>query len=281
MGNFEKLVVLTVLFLLTIVLGVFLNSPPDQDKDRSDGETAASAEEGSPNGPLEAAMRRSGDLASREGSARGGPSEPTAPRGPGRSGEAEGGRDRPGPADPAPAGRGNRTAAAEGGPAPLPERPEGGRSATPGEASAPAPGGDREPPLLNAGLTPSGSGDPAPGPERPREPAREAETGPGGAPRILRSEQGLDDAPTRDYRIYRWRNGDTWALLSERLYGSRAYTALLRSSNEDRHRPAAGDAILVPVYDLTWGAGAQPRREPVARPAGRVHVVEDLSLIHI
>jgi nucleoid-associated protein YgaU len=77
---------------------------------------------------------------------------------------------------------------------------------------------------------------------------------------ILRDTSDLRKAGLDDYMVYTAAEGDTWAGLAERFYGSGRHVTLLRHANEDMVSPLAGESILVPVRDLSAEAG---RRAPL------------------
>jgi len=65
----------------------------------------------------------------------------------------------------------------------------------------------------------------------------------------LRKLTGLRDTWEPDLKEYVWRNGDTWPDVAETYYGDRRKVELLRQFNEGLSAPKKGDAILVPVFD--------------------------------
>lgn len=60
---------------------------------------------------------------------------------------------------------------------------------------------------------------------------------------------GLRETWEEDLKEYVWRKGDSWADIAERYYGDRRKVELLRQFNEGQRTPRTGDAILVPVFD--------------------------------
>jgi len=204
MGNFEKLVVLTVLFLSAVVLAVSLSGDADY---------------GAKN-PLIAAQRALSE-------------------------EQAGGE--------APADASRLALSAEG-------RPEAGQEPAAGEPKAPA------------GETAG------PGAEAPADPAAGAppQTNDLGQPRVLRTRQGLAEAPLEGYMVYTAAEGDTWSALAERFYRSATYEPLLLAANEGLARPAAGEPILVPVYDFRAAPKDRaPRGAGPARPASATSKTAD------
>lgn len=60
---------------------------------------------------------------------------------------------------------------------------------------------------------------------------------------------GLRDTWEPDLKEYVWTSEDTWASVAERFYGDRRKIELLRQFNEGLTTPRQGDALLVPVFD--------------------------------
>ena len=80
--------------------------------------------------------------------------------------------------------------------------------------------------------------------------------------------RGLEDTWDPELKQYVWTASDTFASLARRFYGERGSVELLLIANEGRDTIAAGETILVPVFDR--------RGETPARPsAGRTHVVQE------
>ncbi len=293
MGNFEKLVVLTVLFLVAIVLGVSLNAPSD----------VAAAGEIAARGPLEAARARLDESGARDADA------DAASLASERPSERDARVAQTPPAsDPAAAEtfswRTDATAPVDGGPAAR----ESGRSAPGGPATTlksanpAAPGGSTlaasgrarptasDPALLSSTVS---KGSAVSKETAARETAAQPTTTPtttqgrpagerasGAPPRIVRDDPRLEPTAHPDYRIYAWSEGDTWTGLSQLAYGSARFVNQLRASNEGRETPRAGTAVLVPVHDLGYDAGARPAAEPAASraasaPVARTHEVRD------
>lgn len=78
--------------------------------------------------------------------------------------------------------------------------------------------------------------------------------------------EGLTSTFDTDLMEYTWRRNDTWVDVAERLYGDQSKSALLRQFNEGSGYHAPGERILVPVFDLRDEAvvssnGATPREE--------------------
>ena len=66
----------------------------------------------------------------------------------------------------------------------------------------------------------------------------------------LRTLAGLADHlydPT--HKVYQAKAGDTWKSLAKRYYGDVAYAALLRRANEGQEAPVPGRQILIPTHD--------------------------------
>ena len=231
MGNFDKLVSLTVLFLVAIVLGVTLNSPPDDESDSGD--------------PLAGVRAGLGDAMQEGGEGEEGEQLAMAPGAMAPVAMAPSAGER--------AGSGNRPSLNQPGGSPS-------RSERPLEQR----GGEQDDPaLLSAGVqTPGGpssagqEGGQSEEPQRPDPVDALPQSDPlTGAPRILRTLDSLEETFSDDYRVYRWRSNDTWRLVSQRYYGDPAFASLLRAQNEDSARPAAQQAVLLPVYDLSRSYG--------------------------
>lgn len=217
MGRLEKIVVLTVLFLVAVVLGVALNT--DSKPADADG------------GPLKAGNERAArlkykqQLAEQGGSANGaapiGTTGATPPSAPGgllnsamQSGDAN-------PVSPQPAAaqtNANPTGATPAGTGTL----AGGPAATPG-AQTPA--------------QPTGAPASAPQAQAP-------------AP-FLVTRDGLEASRTGDVMLYPWKAGDTFASVAQRYYGSKDKASRLRAANEGRLETDihAGEKIWLPVVD--------------------------------
>jgi len=80
----------------------------------------------------------------------------------------------------------------------------------------------------------------------------------------LRSLEGLTAGFDEEIMEYVWRSGDTWVALAERFYTDRAMVSLLHQFNEGTSYVPAGDKILVPVFDRRGGA-SPVRTEPEAK----------------
>jgi nucleoid-associated protein YgaU len=148
-----------------------------------------------------------------------------------------------------------------------------------------APPIDSTPPM---GSTLSASVQPAPAAKAP------AQQAPAGS--MLVTLEGLEDSVLPDFKLYTWREGDSFRLLANTYYGDWKKLTLLRQANAGNEDVKAGDRIYVPVYDnpnlpQPEGAGTLAE-EPAAKPtpekapatektaaakssaAGRVHVVK-------
>lgn len=231
MGQFEKIVVLTVLFLVAVILVISLSTR----------EEPIAGIDGSPAADELALQEPTGELAPapiQGRAARRGPSAP-APHDldlshPTETGSAVlAGEDEADALDwPDAAGNGEPEPAAE----------------------TPA----RKTPLLSATI------DQAPvATATTREPGLPA----GAALLTLR-----DLEPTFDPELmqYVWRDGDGFASLAKRFYGDEKRASLLQLFNEGRSSVAAGEAILVPVFDRR---GVTPARATAAGAAGSTYVV--------
>ncbi len=87
------------------------------------------------------------------------------------------------------------------------------------------------------------------------QPARTLAVGPNPPPRILNATRGLSPSALDEFMVYTAVEGDTWAGLTERFYGSPGYLSNLREANEGMESLSSGVLILVPVYDFHSGAG--------------------------
>ncbi len=216
MGRLEKIVVLTVVFLIAVILGVSVFDSEGAVDPLTEG-LHASVNPGNgliPGGDPLAGHNLGGPAGTGEES--GAESDPPAPE-----------------PDPDPAGRSSPE------PVELPE--DEGASEVGGEV-APTPG------LLNTSVHRGGE---EPGPGDPAPPERES---------LLVETEGLEAFPPDDqYMLYTWTEGDSFARLARRYYGSLMKVSVLRTANEDRveHELRAGDRIMVPVFDPKWSGGVQ------------------------
>ncbi|MEY2806083.1 MAG: LysM peptidoglycan-binding domain-containing protein [Planctomycetia bacterium] len=88
---------------------------------------------------------------------------------------------------------------------------------------------------------------------------------------ILVTLEGLEDSVLPDFKLYTWREGDSFRLLANTYYGDWKKLTLLRQANAGNEDVKAGDRIYVPVYDnpnlpQPEGAGTLAD-EPAAKPA--------------
>ena len=84
-------------------------------------------------------------------------------------------------------------------------------------------------------------------------------TSPDGEPRILRDVPGLERSPIDAQRTYLVGAGDSWFSLSELFYGSGEYVDLLRIANDAVGERPDSERIAVPVFGL-------PDEDVVAQP---------------
>ena len=84
---------------------------------------------------------------------------------------------------------------------------------------------------------------------------------------------GLRDTWEPDLKEYVWTAEDTWASVAERFYGDRRKIELLRQFNEGLTRPREGDALLVPVFDGRERSAAV--RTTVDERGAEFYAVED------
>lgn len=90
--------------------------------------------------------------------------------------------------------------------------------------------------------------------EEPRPAAREAV--PEGS--TLITVRGLEDSYLDEFKLYTWRPGDDLETVAARYYGNSERAEVLQRFNEGEQHLRPGDRILVPVFDLT-GEGALER----------------------
>lgn len=243
MGKLEKIVVLTVLSLITVILAISFITSEDP--------MAALAGSG---GLEETALSDQAALSNRERSA---------------------GSDGDGMPEPARiAGRAARERAAS---VPAPRDLD---LSNPFERSAPT-GEDGE--AVDPGLEWPESDPAAPeeaAPSDAREELLLSSTVGGGALKPVASQAGLpegaalvtslglEDTWDPELKQYVWRSGDSFLALAQRFYGDGDCAELLRLFNEGRERISPGEAILVPVFDHR---GVAPERPT----AGGTYVVQD------
>jgi nucleoid-associated protein YgaU len=212
-GQIEKYVVLSVLFVVALILGVSLNAPegvaaaePSEDLAAVDTEAAAE--------PARAPIQPGGPRA------RPAPAQRSAP-----VSRSQVSRDQPGatPAQPLAADRALAS------------------------AEPPTETGSGDQPIGPAGLLstarPRSTSTPA---ERPPAEARQDDgTGNG----YLLSAVGLVPSLSDEFMLYTWQQGDSFAGLADRYFGSRLHVNRLLTNNEGLEDGdlRAGDQILVPV----------------------------------
>lgn len=215
MGQFEKIVVLIVLFLVTVIFVVTLNPKEDGFTFDMDGEKEV-AELDQEQAPFEAAQTDEASLS-------------VVDRGRGENPRRSDERGHPGKAE-------------------VEEGANSGEGLTFQEIvdqdrqRAEAAERGQEPDLLlDAGGKGAGQKDPA------KNNVAAANGVPGGS--ALITIDGLEKSWADDLMEYTWKKGDTFVSLAERFYGERSMTELLRQFNEDVSYKRPGDTILVPVYD--------------------------------
>jgi nucleoid-associated protein YgaU len=224
MGRLEKIVVLTVLFLVAVILGVSLNQggdplEPALEGAAPDGLVAEAPSAGGPDGegaqPAGGATERGGEATQ-----------------PGPSGLLFGGIEQ----EQTP--RQDQDLAGETAPEPVPE-----------PAQAPVEQPVIEQPVIGQpviGQPVIGQpviGQPVDGQPAP-QPAAPAVADPG-----LLTTEGLTKALVPDLMIYTWAQGDSFPQLAERYFGSSLEVGRLRKANEGRDEASlqVGDRIFVPV----------------------------------
>jgi nucleoid-associated protein YgaU len=89
---------------------------------------------------------------------------------------------------------------------------------------------------------------------------------------ILVTLEGLEDSVLPDFKLYTWREGDSFRLLANMYYGDWKKLTLLRQANAGNEDVKAGDRIYVPVYDnpnlpQPEGAGTLADEPADAKPA--------------
>ena len=214
MGRLEKIVVLTVLFLVAVVLGVALTPAGEKNSDRGGV------------GPVEGAMAFDPSAQDPKGSAL---DERLLSMG------TEGGSTLAGAPKPAPAPVVQPTPPAVqgqpgGGAAPLADvqGAAGSKGAPPAPAPIPAPGPVASP-----------SGQPVSAPPAPPPAA------------YVLTTEGLTPTGISDTMMYTWQAGDSFAAVAQRYYGSKEKLSRLSKANEGRAESGlvAGDRIWVPVAE--------------------------------
>ena len=229
MGSFEKLLVLTVIFLSAVVLAVSLTAPPKDGGLRPEiGDEVASGERDASDSPnvSDVGARTPAEAIDREAGSRPGAQPPAG----GSSSLGTPSRGDVQAADSVLPEPGLRTNAV----------PEGASSQDAGVSERGA---------LSAGAAPRD----LPFVDAP-------ETSASGARRILRDVEGLQRSPLAgdEHRFYTVGSGETWSSLAERFYGAPRFRELLRMANDADGPPRAGDNIFVPIYEV------RPDRAPVA-----------------
>lgn len=207
MGKLEKVVVLTVLFLVALILGVSLNAPEGVAKPDP---TAIAADEGGL--AAEAAPQRTAPISRRE----------TPPSGPGGIGGTGAAKKAGAPSALAP------TTVAAGDPAARPLAPDAGLiPAGPAGTLSTAP-----PAVVEAA---------APAAMAAAQPAQDGK---------LQTMVGLSPSLSDEFMIYTWQEGDTFASVAERYFGSRLQVNRLLRNNEglEDRQLGAGDQILIPAH---------------------------------
>lgn len=240
MGQFEKIVVLAVLFTITVIVVISL-STGGEDADPSPlaglgagmpapPETLAQARGPLPGAQLPlgtAAARKTSELAFDE------PAPLPAPRPAAEFAEPDA-----------------QGATRAGWPEAPPADPLGEDLVGPGPATAaPRAPQERGRLLLSADVV------------DPKPPSSDLPSG-----SILRASAELRRTPHPDFMTYTLRPGDTFWGLAERFYGSPSRSALLSQANEGRRALRAGEEILVPIFDL---ASPGPERAAVGAAAPR------------
>ncbi len=258
MGQFEKIVVLTVLFLITVILVVSLSGGPEDEVLAREGVLGDAA--------LEAPA---GEVAAPPLTARGGEERPSP--------EAERSSALPLSFEPL------RDPAAAGTRGELAPADEAGEENPLGEAEAARNRGER-PRTVGSVAIGSEAAD-AEASARPRggeellletaisDPARDAAI-PGGS--LLRTLEGLEPSPVPELMFHLVQPGETWSGLARRYYGDASRVDLLRQANEDRELLVAGEEIFVPVFDIPGASPSRPAAAPTAERAGaRTYVVRE------
>lgn len=222
MGRLEKIVVLTVLFLVAVILGVSLNQGGDPGEPARQ-DALASAPAGAESTPQAAGHRpAAAPEEPKEGPAGMLHTSVGAPEGAGSPAAAV----TPDPQ----VGAASAGAALPGGQGTAQELP-GALPAQPASPSSSPPGGVDSKPVATEGQAAAGS-----------------QLAAGG----LVTKEGLSESLDPGMMVYTWAAGDTFPALAERYFGSTLEVGRLRQANEGRHegvlRP--GDRISVPCRPI-------------------------------
>lgn len=239
MGRLEKIVVLTVVFLIAVILAVSVYDPSHAAGVGDDpGGSGASNPSGSGD-ELEVARRNGSEIEEQEGGLEGSLSGFPEGNDPAFDGleplDGEGDPDEgtTGELDPTPSG-------SDADPAPFENPDRGNGTRTPGgsgrrDSGSDNRGTDNRGALLDASVQLNG-----------RPPA-------GSILKTLSGLEGVEIAPgvvSEDYYTYAWKRGDELSAVARRYYRSVAHVGLLRMSNEgvDFTALTAGSKILIPVF---------------------------------
>lgn len=65
---------------------------------------------------------------------------------------------------------------------------------------------------------------------------------------ILKTMDGLEDSVLPNFKLYTWKEGDSYRLVANTYYGDWKLLTLLRDANAGREDLQPGDRIMVPVY---------------------------------
>lgn len=239
MGKIEKYVVLTVLFVVALILGVSLNAP--------EGVAAAELSE---------------ELAAVDTEAAAEPARAPIQRG--RPGDGERAGDRPVERS-APV---SRSQVSRDQPGAVASEPVAADRALAPAGSATGSAGTGDQPGGPAGLLSTARPRSTRGPaERPPAEALPQDDGTGNG--YLLSTVGLVPSLSDEFMIYTWQQGDSFAGLADRYFGSRLHVNRLLTNNEGLEDGdlRAGDQILVPVRSSEAelpAAGAAPGAAPYA-----------------
>lgn len=250
MGQFEKIVVLTVLFLITVILVVSLSGRPDEE--------VLAREHDSVGGLVE-----SPSAVVAEPPLAGGAHGIAAPA---EGNPSRGGKERSGdlPLSFEPltealdgsAGEGDVPSANHAQGAVVEADALAAGSSTSEAERAPRSGGEDL--LLETAIS---------------DPARDAAI-PGGS--LLRTLDGLEPSPVSELMFHLVQPGETWSGLAQRYYGDAGRVDLLRQANEDRELLVAGEEIFVPVFDRSTASRGEPRATlPADRGGERRYVVQE------
>jgi nucleoid-associated protein YgaU len=234
MGRLEKIVVLTVLFLVAVILGVALNPARDGKISRT-----------SPLEDLSASRPRPSEFTALQAA-------PPVSSSPAKS-------DRPGGLLSADVRFDRQPSTVSGTSTGLPIAEQESRAGT----SAPAPSSSLVAPIVNP-IQPEA----APPAALPVSQASPKEAAPARAGAELLSQAGLEPSLVPDTMLYTWQAGDTFAALAQRYYGRAELADRLRTVNEGRTesnlRP--GEKLFVPNPAVV--AEVLSRRAVAGSPAG-------------